>query len=114
MAGIYIHVPFCKGKCTYCDFASFPNQLGKMELYFGCLYKEIKAKAGLFKDKEINTIYFGGGTPSYVDAKYILGAEKITSRAILRNILNTRPFDRQHANGLKCELLEKGGNLCIS
>lgn len=74
MAGIYIHVPFCKGKCTYCDFASFPNQLGKMELYFGCLYKEIKAKAKLFNDKKIDTIYFGGGTPSFVDAKYILGA----------------------------------------
>ena len=74
MAGIYIHVPFCKQKCTYCDFASYPNQMDKQELYFGCLYKEIKAKCGLFKNKTVNTIYFGGGTPSYVDAKFILGA----------------------------------------
>lgn len=74
MAGIYIHIPFCKQKCTYCDFASYPNQMAKAELYFGCLYKEIKAKKDLLKGKKINTIYFGGGTPSYVDAKYILGA----------------------------------------
>jgi len=74
MAGIYIHVPFCKQKCTYCDFASYPNQMSKAELYFGCLYKEIKAKSVLFKGKTINTLYFGGGTPSFVDAKYILGA----------------------------------------
>ena len=74
MAGIYVHVPFCKNKCTYCDFASYPHIEDKQELYFACLYKEIKEKAVLFKDKTVETIYFGGGTPSYVEAKYILGA----------------------------------------
>ena len=42
MSGIYVHIPFCKSKCTYCDFASFPNEIGKLEIYFACLYKEIK------------------------------------------------------------------------
>lgn len=74
MAGIYIHVPFCKQKCTYCDFASYAGKYDMAELYFGCVYKEIKARARLFEGKTVNTIYFGGGTPSFVEAKYILGA----------------------------------------
>ena len=76
MAGIYIHIPFCKRKCTYCDFASFPNEIGKAELYFAMLYKELKHKAYLLKDKKVSTIYFGGGTPSFVEPKYIYGALK--------------------------------------
>ena len=74
MAGIYIHVPFCKQKCTYCDFASYPREIGKAESYFACLYREIQGKAKQFPDKIIDTIYIGGGTPSVVDAKFIVGA----------------------------------------
>lgn len=77
MAGIYIHVPFCKQKCTYCDFASYPKELGKAELYFGCLYKEMKHRAKLLKDKTFDTVYFGGGTPSFVEPKYILGCMRL-------------------------------------
>ena len=76
MAGIYIHVPFCKQKCSYCDFASFPKEVGKAEAYFACLYKELKGRSLTLKDKTFNTIYFGGGTPSFVEPKYIYGALK--------------------------------------
>ena len=76
MAGIYIHVPFCKSKCTYCDFASYPRELGKIEAYFACLYKEIKGRGLQLKDYTFDTIYFGGGTPSIVKPEYILGAIK--------------------------------------
>ncbi len=76
MAGIYIHVPFCKSKCTYCDFASFPKELGKAESYFACLYRELKGRAEQYKDKVFDTVYIGGGTPSVVDAKFIVGALK--------------------------------------
>ena len=76
MVGIYIHIPFCKSTCTYCDFASFPNEIGKAEVYFAMLYKELKHKAYLLKNKKISTIYFGGGTPSFVEPKYIYGALK--------------------------------------
>lgn len=76
MAGLYIHVPFCKQKCSYCDFASFPKEIGKAEAYFACLYKELKAKSLTLKDKTFDTIYFGGGTPSFVEPKYIYGALK--------------------------------------
>ena len=57
MAGIYIHVPFCKQKCTYCDFASFPKEIGKAESYFACLYREIEGRAKQYPDKIINTIF---------------------------------------------------------
>lgn len=71
MAGIYLHVPFCKQKCTYCDFASYPREIGKAEAYFACLLKEIDSRAQELKGKTFNTIYVGGGTPSFVDAKFI-------------------------------------------
>ena len=76
MAGIYIHIPFCKSKCTYCDFASFPKEIGKMESYFACLYREIEGRGRELKDKTFDTIYIGGGTPSIVPENYIVGAIK--------------------------------------
>ena len=74
MAGIYIHVPFCKQKCTYCDFASFPKEMGKVESYFACLYREIKGRSQQYPKTIVDTIYIGGGTPSVVDSKFIVGA----------------------------------------
>ena len=74
MSGIYIHIPFCKQKCTYCDFASYPREVGKIESYFACLYREIEGRAKQYPNKVFDTIYIGGGTPSFVDAKFILGA----------------------------------------
>ena len=41
MAGIYVHIPFCKSKCSYCDFASFPDKIGFAESYMACVYREI-------------------------------------------------------------------------
>lgn len=73
MSGIYVHIPFCKSKCSYCDFASFPKEIGKTESYFACLYRETEGRAKQFKDKKFSTIYFGGGTPSIVDSKFIAG-----------------------------------------
>ncbi len=74
MSGIYLHVPFCKQKCTYCDFASYPREIGKAESYFACLYREIEGRSKQFPGRVIDTIYIGGGTPSVVDAKFIAGA----------------------------------------
>ena len=66
--GIYIHIPFCKKKCYYCDFISYSNKDDKIEEYIEAIKKEIE----LQKIKsEITTIYIGGGTPSYIDSKYI-------------------------------------------
>ena len=74
MSGIYVHVPFCKQKCTYCDFASYPREIGRAESYFACLYREIEGRSKQFPGRVIDTIYIGGGTPSVVDAKFIVGA----------------------------------------
>ena len=69
--GIYIHIPFCKKKCDYCDFISYCNNDEYIKQYIENLKKEIKNE--LQKDKyNIKTIYIGGGTPSYINSKYIL------------------------------------------
>lgn len=73
MAGIYIHIPFCKSKCRYCDFTSYPSKLGFAEAYMACLYKEMKLRAAELQDKQFDTVYFGGGTPSIIDEKLIVG-----------------------------------------
>ncbi len=74
MAGIYVHIPFCRHKCSYCDFTSFPDKIEYAEAYMACLYKELKMRGEELKDYEFDTVYFGGGTPSYVPPKLILGA----------------------------------------
>jgi len=69
MSGIYVHVPFCKQKCTYCDFASFPKEIGKTESYFACLYRELEGRAKQYKGKKFDTVYIGGGTPTTLEAR---------------------------------------------
>lgn len=76
MSGIYIHIPFCKQKCTYCDFTSFPNRLNFAEAYMACLYKEIEMRGKQLEKYTFDTVYFGGGTPSVIDPSYIYGAMK--------------------------------------
>ena len=66
--GIYIHIPFCKQKCYYCDFISYCNKDNLIEKYIQAVKKEIQLQEII---KEIDTIYIGGGTPSYIEAKYI-------------------------------------------
>lgn len=68
MAGIYIHIPFCKQKCSYCDFHFSTNFKYKTEL-LAALQKEIILQKDHFKTETINTIYFGGGTPSVLTEK---------------------------------------------
>lgn len=62
---VYIHIPFCKTKCKYCSFCSF-NALKHKNKYINSLTKEIKF---LYKKEYLETIYFGGGTPSLLDSK---------------------------------------------
>ena len=71
MAGIYVHIPFCKSKCTYCDFASFPDKLCYAESYMACVYREMAMRKEELKGYVFNTLYIGGGTPSVIDENYI-------------------------------------------
>lgn len=68
--GIYIHIPFCKQKCFYCDFCSFANKNEMQEKYVEAVINEIK----IITHKEkytVTTIYLGGGTPSILNPEYI-------------------------------------------
>lgn len=68
--GIYVHIPFCKQKCFYCDFVSYCDKTKFIDEYIECLKKEIKLES----DKKgfiIDTIYIGGGTPSIIDGKLV-------------------------------------------
>ena len=68
--GIYVHIPFCKKKCNYCDFISFSCYEEKYDIYFKTQKAEINSRK--VANREISTIYFGGGTPSYPDSKYVV------------------------------------------
>lgn len=71
MAGIYVHIPFCKSKCSYCDFTSFPDKLCFAESYMACVYREMSKRSGQLKNYTFDTLYIGGGTPSVIDESYI-------------------------------------------
>ncbi|MGB5238244.1 MAG: radical SAM family heme chaperone HemW [Flavobacteriaceae bacterium] len=66
MSGIYIHIPFCKQACHYCDF-HFSTSLKKKVPLLVALQKELVLRAEEFKDKEVTSLYFGGGTPSLLE-----------------------------------------------
>lgn len=66
--GVYVHIPFCKRKCEYCDFISYCNKDNLIETYVEALKKEINLQN---IQSYIDTIYIGGGTPSYIESKYI-------------------------------------------
>lgn len=66
--GIYIHIPFCKSKCYYCDFTSYTNKTNQIEGYIQKVIQEMQQYD--FSQYNVTTIYIGGGTPSYIDEKY--------------------------------------------
>ena len=63
MAGLYVHIPFCKAKCRYCDFVSFADH-DCMGDYCAALLKEIRLSAAALPKREYESVFFGGGTPS--------------------------------------------------
>ncbi|MBA2645379.1 MAG: radical SAM protein, partial [Pyrinomonadaceae bacterium] len=63
-AGIYIHIPFCRSRCSYCDFATGTYEGELAERYVHALTAEIAASGAHEEKIEVDTIYFGGGTPS--------------------------------------------------
>ena len=70
MAGIYIHIPYCKQKCIYCDFYFRTNQSDKLML-LKCINQEIKIRKDYLFGEQVSSIYFGGGTPSIISVKEI-------------------------------------------
>ncbi len=70
-AGLYIHIPFCKVKCVYCDFYSITKQEDQIPLFTKCIINEIESYKNYNGEWEFNTIFFGGGTPSILPARYL-------------------------------------------
>lgn len=70
MAGIYFHIPFCKQACHYCDF-HFSTSLNQKADMVNAILMELKNRMGYLANQKINTIYFGGGTPSLLSSDEI-------------------------------------------
>ena len=69
--GLYLHIPFCRSKCAYCDFYSLPEGSGEvMDRYTAALRRQLErgAAEGLGPPYRVDSVYFGGGTPSYLGA----------------------------------------------
>lgn len=82
--GIYIHIPFCKSKCYYCDFISYANQCNQIELYIQKVLQEMQQYD--INNYNVTTIYIGGGTPSFIDEKYIKQLlEELKRRKLTKN-----------------------------
>mgnify|MGYP002514839543 CR=1 FL=1 len=73
MAGIYFHIPFCRRICAYCDFYKNAD-LRLMEQTLAAMEREVVARRDFLRGEAVRTIYFGGGTPTYVDTKYTRNA----------------------------------------
>lgn len=70
-AGIYIHIPFCRSHCSYCDFATGMYSADVAERYVCSVAKEIASSAEIALNDHVDTIYFGGGTPSLLSANQL-------------------------------------------
>ena len=99
--GLYIHIPFCDKICNYCDFTAFQGANSKIKEYVEALKKEIELKGN--KDFLIDSIFIGGGTPSFIDGKYIFEIlEKLRENfTVLDNIeitieTNPKTFDEKN------------------
>ena len=68
--GIYVHIPFCRSKCEYCDFYSVPGARSRdlMDRYLDAVILHIREAAQGAAGYEVDTVYFGGGTPSFFGA----------------------------------------------
>ncbi|MBU1043128.1 MAG: radical SAM family heme chaperone HemW [Candidatus Omnitrophica bacterium] len=70
--GIYVHIPFCIKKCNYCNFNSWePADSRQIKQYIKSLLQDIKLSSELGQNREISSVYIGGGTPSFIRAEYI-------------------------------------------
>lgn len=84
---LYIHVPFCAKKCRYCGFTSYPFKAGDAENYMDALFREMSMYASALPDeeKEVSSLYIGGGTPTCLPAAGLSGM--LDKAALLFNLL---------------------------
>ena len=68
---LYVHIPFCETKCPYCDFNTYAAIEPLMPSYVAALQSEIALWSDLLGSPQVHTVFFGGGTPSYIPASDI-------------------------------------------
>ena len=78
--GLYLHIPFCKSKCVYCDFYSLAQSEDKMDAYTDALIRHIEEVAPRCAAHTVDTVYFGGGTPSYLGEKRLVRLMKTVKK----------------------------------
>ena len=88
-ASLYIHIPFCKTKCPYCDFNTYAGIEQLIPSYIDALIKELHLWSSALGPTTIKTVFFGGGTPSYLTSMHIEQLLKTT------NSLFTLPVDAE-------------------
>lgn len=96
----YVHIPFCRSKCKYCSFVSFPK-LEMKDLYLKALRKDIQTH---YKSEELNTLYFGGGTPSILTVEEFSGILELFNLAAgceVTTELNPETMSLEYLNKLK-------------
>ena len=105
--GIYIHIPFCDKICNYCDFTAFQGANTKIKEYVEAIKKEIELKGN--KEFLIDSIFIGGGTPSFIDGEYIFEIlEKVREQfTVLENIEITIETNPKTFDDKKLELYKK-------
>jgi oxygen-independent coproporphyrinogen-3 oxidase len=69
--GVYIHIPFCRKRCGYCDFNTYTGLDYLLEKYVDCVLQEIAIFSQLYNsDHVVQTVYFGGGTPTIMPVRF--------------------------------------------
>ena len=67
--GVYVHIPFCRSKCNYCDFYSLPGAEKLFDMYEKALRRHMREYGEYLEQRDVDTVYFGGGTPSHFGSK---------------------------------------------
>ena len=80
--GIYVHIPYCESICPFCNFNVYLSKNARYDDLTSLLLKDLENNLNLFRDKELVSIHFGGGTPSLMPLNYI---EQVISRIYKRD-----------------------------
>ena len=109
--GLYVHVPFCRVRCPYCDFATAPYSARSAKRYISALLKEAERARPLLGSAQFATLFFGGGTPSRLEPADFLAlarglAERLDLSRVLEVTLEANPEDVEHE---RVEAWREGG-----
>ena len=102
-AGVYIHIPFCRSRCSYCDFATGMYEGALAERYVRALTREIARWPEVREPQNVDTIYFGGGTPSLLSVSQL--------EQVLRSIYDRFAVDEGAENTLEINPGDGGANV---